>query len=57
MKHETRVWTLRYKLGLSETTLGCDRAECAACTALIDERLYVPLLQVRLFIGKRAQGI
>jgi aerobic-type carbon monoxide dehydrogenase small subunit (CoxS/CutS family) len=28
--------TLRYKLGLTGTKLGCDRAECGACTVLID---------------------
>jgi len=39
MKQETLAWTLRYKLGLTGTKLGCDRAECGACTVLID---YVP---------------
>ena len=28
--------TLRYQLGLTGTKLGCDRAECGACTVLID---------------------
>ncbi|HLI04331.1 MAG TPA: hypothetical protein VKU93_08675, partial [Terracidiphilus sp.] len=28
MKQETLAWTLRYKLGLTGTKLGCDRAEC-----------------------------
>jgi aerobic-type carbon monoxide dehydrogenase small subunit (CoxS/CutS family) len=37
MKQETLAWTLRYKLGLTGTKLGCDRAECGACTVLIDE--------------------
>jgi aerobic-type carbon monoxide dehydrogenase small subunit (CoxS/CutS family) len=37
MKHETLVTTLRYKLGLTGTKLGCDRAECGACTVLIDD--------------------
>jgi aerobic-type carbon monoxide dehydrogenase small subunit (CoxS/CutS family) len=36
-KQETLAWTLRYKLGLTGTKLGCDRAECGACTVLIDE--------------------
>jgi aerobic-type carbon monoxide dehydrogenase small subunit (CoxS/CutS family) len=36
MKQETLAWTLRYKLGLTGTKLGCDRAECGACTVVID---------------------
>ena len=40
MKQETLAWTLRYKLGLTGTKLGCDRAECGSCTVLIDN---VPL--------------
>src|SRR6202158_1440312 len=37
MKQETLAWTLRYKVGLTGTKLGCDRAECGACTVLIDD--------------------
>ena len=37
MKQETLAWTLRYKLGLTGTKLGCDRAECGACTVLIGD--------------------
>jgi len=37
LKHETLAMTLRYKLGLTGTKLGCDRAECGACTVLIDD--------------------
>jgi|SRR6516165_1049698 len=37
MKQETLAWTVRYKLGLTGTKLGCDRAECGACTVLIDD--------------------
>src|SRR5262245_21310555 len=36
MKQETLAMTLRYKLGLTGTKLGCDRSECGACTVLID---------------------
>jgi aerobic-type carbon monoxide dehydrogenase small subunit (CoxS/CutS family) len=40
MKQETLAWTLRYRLGLTGTKLGCDRAECGSCTVLVDD---VPL--------------
>jgi aerobic-type carbon monoxide dehydrogenase small subunit (CoxS/CutS family) len=36
LPHETLAMTLRYKLGLTGTKFGCDRAECGACTVLID---------------------
>ena len=36
LPQETLAFTLRYKLGLTGTKLGCDRAECGACTVLID---------------------
>ena len=35
-KQETLAMTIRYKLGLTGTKLGCDRAECGACTVLVD---------------------
>jgi aerobic-type carbon monoxide dehydrogenase small subunit (CoxS/CutS family) len=35
-KQETLAMTLRYQLGLTGTKLGCDRAECGACTVLLD---------------------
>jgi aerobic-type carbon monoxide dehydrogenase small subunit (CoxS/CutS family) len=35
MKQETLATTLRYKLGLTGTKIGCDRADCGACTVLI----------------------
>ena len=37
MKQETLATTLRYKLGLTGTKLGCDRAECGSCTVLADD--------------------
>jgi aerobic-type carbon monoxide dehydrogenase small subunit (CoxS/CutS family) len=37
---ETLAMTLRYKLGLTGTKLGCDRAECGACTVLIGDVNY-----------------
>src|SRR5919112_5162639 len=37
MKQETLAQTLRYKVGLTGTKLGCDRAECGACTVLVDD--------------------
>jgi aerobic-type carbon monoxide dehydrogenase small subunit (CoxS/CutS family) len=40
MKQETLAWTLRYKLGLTGTKLGCDRAECGSCSVLIDDIPY-----------------
>jgi aerobic-type carbon monoxide dehydrogenase small subunit (CoxS/CutS family) len=36
LPNETLAMTLRYKLGLTGPKLGCDRAECGACTVLID---------------------
>jgi aerobic-type carbon monoxide dehydrogenase small subunit (CoxS/CutS family) len=37
LPQETLAMTLRYKLGLTGTKLGCDRADCGACTVLIDD--------------------
>jgi aerobic-type carbon monoxide dehydrogenase small subunit (CoxS/CutS family) len=37
LPQETLATTLRYKLGLTGTKLACDRAECGACTVLIDD--------------------
>ena len=33
---ETLATTLRYQVGLTGTKIGCDRAECGACTVLVD---------------------
>jgi aerobic-type carbon monoxide dehydrogenase small subunit (CoxS/CutS family) len=37
LPQETLAMTLRYKLGLTGTKLGCDRGECGACTVLLDD--------------------
>jgi aerobic-type carbon monoxide dehydrogenase small subunit (CoxS/CutS family) len=36
LPQETLAHTLRYKLGLTGTKLGCNRGECGACTVLVD---------------------
>ncbi len=36
MPSETLAYTLRYKLNLTGTKIGCNRGECGACTVLID---------------------
>lgn len=37
LPQETLANTLRLKMGLTGTKLGCDRGECGACTVLIDD--------------------
>ncbi|MBM3505578.1 MAG: (2Fe-2S)-binding protein [Alphaproteobacteria bacterium] len=40
LPQETLAMTLRYKLGLTGTKLGCDRTECGACTVMVDDIAY-----------------
>lgn len=37
LPQETLTQTLRYKLGLPGTKLGCDAGECGACSVLLDD--------------------
>lgn len=37
LPQETLASTLRYKLGMTGTKIGCNRGECGACTVLIDD--------------------
>lgn len=37
LPQETLVQTLRYKLGLTGTKIGCDHSECGNCTVLLDD--------------------
>src|ERR1700757_4942909 len=36
LPQETLAHTIRYKLGLTGTKLGCDHGECGACTVIVD---------------------
>jgi aerobic-type carbon monoxide dehydrogenase small subunit (CoxS/CutS family) len=53
MKQETLAWTIRYKLGLTGTKLGCDRAECGACTVLIDDVPHYSCSVLTHMVGSR----
>src|SRR6202142_2132277 len=58
MKQETLAQTLRYKLGLTGTKLGCDRAECGSCTVLIDDvPIYACSVLTHTTRGKKIQTI
>lgn len=37
LPNEQLTYTLRYKLGLTGTKFGCDRAQCGNCTVLLDD--------------------
>ena len=58
LKNETLAMTLRYKLGLTGTKLGCDRAECGACTVLVDDvPRYACSVLTHSVRGKKVQTI
>src|SRR3982751_28996 len=52
MRQETLAMPRRYRLGLTGTKIGCDRAECGACTVLVDD---VPHYSCS-FLTHRARG-
>src|SRR3979490_1839024 len=52
MPQETLAMVLRYKLGLTGSKIGCDRAECGTCTVLVDD---VPHYSCS-FLTQRARG-
>ena len=37
LPNETLAHTIRYKLGLTGTKIGCDHAECGNCTVMLDD--------------------
>jgi aerobic-type carbon monoxide dehydrogenase small subunit (CoxS/CutS family) len=48
------LWeTMNYKLGLSNSNLGCDRAQCGACTVLVDGR---PMNGCTLLSARNVRG-
>lgn len=55
---ERLLETLRYKLGLTGSKFGCDRAMCGACTVLMDgEPIYGCTLFTRDAVGKEITTI
>jgi aerobic-type carbon monoxide dehydrogenase small subunit (CoxS/CutS family) len=37
LPNETLAHTIRYKLGLTGTKIGCDHSECGACTVMVND--------------------
>jgi aerobic-type carbon monoxide dehydrogenase small subunit (CoxS/CutS family) len=54
LPNETLAMTLRYKLGLTGTKLGCDRAECGACTVMLDGTTHYSCSLLTHQVGSRA---
>lgn len=52
LPNETLAMTLRYKLGLTGTKLGCDRGECGACTVIIDDKTVYSCSTLAHTVGK-----
>ncbi len=55
LPQETLAMTLRYKLGLTGTKLGCDRGECGACTVMLDDVTHYSCSTLTQAV-RRAQG-
>ena len=53
LPNETLAMTLRYKLGLTGTKLGCDRGECGACTVIIDGVTHYACSMLTHTVGNR----
>jgi aerobic-type carbon monoxide dehydrogenase small subunit (CoxS/CutS family) len=53
LPNETLAMTLRYKLGLTGTKLGCDRGECGACTVILDGTTHYACSILTHSVGER----
>ena len=56
--NDTLAHTLRYRLGLTGTKIGCNRAECGACTVLADDvPIYSCSTHTHQVRGKKIQTV
>jgi len=56
--NDTLAHTLRYRLGLTGTKIGCNRAECGACTVLADDvNIYSCSTLTHQVRGKKIQTV